>query len=48
MLANGVPAEDIMRGAMVALGGRAVQLMRRVGLEPEFMLAGACWKKKRP
>jgi predicted CoA-substrate-specific enzyme activase len=39
-LSNGVPAEDIMRGAMVALGGRAVQLMRRVGLEPEFMLAG--------
>lgn len=39
-LANGVPAEDIMMGAMVALGGRAVQLMRRVGLEPGFMLTG--------
>ncbi len=39
-LAAGVPAEDIIQGAMVALGGRAVQLMRRVGLEPEYMLAG--------
>lgn len=39
-LSKGVPAEDIMYGAMVALGGRAVQLMRRVGLEPDFLLAG--------
>ena len=39
-LSNGVPAEDIMMGAMVALGGRAVQLMRRVGLQPGFMLTG--------
>lgn len=39
-LSNGVPAEDIMMGAMIALGGRAVQLMRRVGLEPGFMLTG--------
>lgn len=39
-LAAGVPAEDIIQGAMVALGGRAVQLMRRVGLESEYMLAG--------
>ncbi len=39
-LAQGVPAEDIMMGAMVALGGRAVQLMRRVGLQPGFMLTG--------
>jgi predicted CoA-substrate-specific enzyme activase len=39
-LAGGVPAEDIMMGAMVALGGRAVQLMRRVGLEPTYMLTG--------
>lgn len=39
-LSNGVPAEDIMMGAMVALGGRAVQLMRRVGLEPGYMLTG--------
>jgi predicted CoA-substrate-specific enzyme activase len=39
-LSNGVPAEDIMMGAMVALGGRAVQLMRRVGLQPGYMLTG--------
>jgi predicted CoA-substrate-specific enzyme activase len=39
-LSKGVPAEDIMMGAMVALGGRAVQLMRRVGLQPGFMLTG--------
>lgn len=39
-LAAGIPAEDIMKGAIVALAGRAVQLMRRVGLEPEFALAG--------
>ena len=39
-LANGVPAEDIMRGAMIALGGRAAQLMHRVGFQPEFMLVG--------
>jgi predicted CoA-substrate-specific enzyme activase len=39
-LSNGVPAEDIMMGAMVALGGRAVQLMRRVTMEPAYMLTG--------
>ncbi|MCC6608141.1 MAG: 2-hydroxyglutaryl-CoA dehydratase [Burkholderiales bacterium] len=39
-LSNGIPAEDIMMGAMVALGGRAIQLMRRVGIEPGYMLTG--------
>jgi predicted CoA-substrate-specific enzyme activase len=39
-LSNGVPAEDIMMGAMISLGGRAIQLMRRVGLEPGYMLTG--------
>jgi predicted CoA-substrate-specific enzyme activase len=39
-LAGGVPAEDIMNGAIIALAGRAVQLMRRVGLESEYMLTG--------
>lgn len=39
-LSNGVPAEDIMMGAMVSLGGRAIQLMRRVGLQGGFMLTG--------
>ena len=39
-LSNGIPAEDIMMGAMVSLGGRAIQLMRRIGLEPGYMLTG--------
>ncbi len=39
-LSNGIPAEDIVMGAMVALGGRAIQLMRRVGIEPGYMLTG--------
>ena len=39
-LSNSVPAEDIMMGAMISLGGRAIQLMRRVGLEPGYMLTG--------
>lgn len=39
-LAGGVPAEDIINGAIIALAGRAVQLVRRVGLEPEYLLAG--------
>src|SRR5574340_362704 len=39
-LSNSIPAEDIMMGAMVALGGRAIQLMRRFGLEPGYLLTG--------
>jgi (R)-2-hydroxyacyl-CoA dehydratese activating ATPase len=39
-LASGITPEDIIEGAIVALGGRAVQLMKRVGLEPDFALAG--------
>lgn len=39
-LAAGTAPEDIMQGAILALGGRAVQLMKRVGLEGEFALAG--------
>jgi len=39
-LSNGIPAEDIVMGAMVALGGRAIQLMRRVGIEAGYMLTG--------
>ena len=39
-LSNGIAAEDIVMGAMVALGGRAIQLMRRVGIEPGYMLTG--------
>jgi predicted CoA-substrate-specific enzyme activase len=39
-LAGGISTEDIMQGAIVALGGRAVQLMKRVGLEADYALAG--------
>ncbi len=39
-LAGGIAPEDIMEGAILALGGRATQLMKRVGLEPDFALAG--------
>ncbi len=39
-LSKGIPAEDIVMGAMESLGGRAIQLMRRVGLEPGYMLTG--------
>jgi predicted CoA-substrate-specific enzyme activase len=39
-LAGGIAPEDIMEGAIIALGGRAVQLMKRVGLEGDYALAG--------
>ncbi len=39
-ITEGVPAGDIFHGAIVSLVGRAVQLMRRVGMEPEYTLAG--------
>jgi (R)-2-hydroxyacyl-CoA dehydratese activating ATPase len=39
-LAGGVAPEDIMQGAILALSGRAVQLMKRVGLEADYALAG--------
>jgi predicted CoA-substrate-specific enzyme activase len=39
-LSTGVAPEDIMQGAIAALAGRAVQLMKRVGLEKELALAG--------
>jgi predicted CoA-substrate-specific enzyme activase len=39
-LTEGNQPEDIMRGAVASLVGRAVQLMRRVGLQPEYVFAG--------
>ncbi len=39
-LTSGTPPEDIMYGAVRSLAGRAVQLMKRVGLEPEYTFAG--------
>jgi predicted CoA-substrate-specific enzyme activase len=39
-LSQGVAPADIMHGAIVSLVGRSLQLMKRVGLEPEFTLIG--------
>ncbi len=36
----GVPPADIMHGAVVSLTERSVQLMKRVGAEPEYTLVG--------
>jgi (R)-2-hydroxyacyl-CoA dehydratese activating ATPase len=39
-LTSGTAAEDIMYGSVVSLAGRAVQLMKRVGMQPEYTFAG--------
>jgi (R)-2-hydroxyacyl-CoA dehydratese activating ATPase len=39
-LTSGTKAEDIMYGAVLSLAGRAIQLMKRVGMEAEFTFAG--------
>jgi predicted CoA-substrate-specific enzyme activase len=39
-LSQGAAPADIMHGAIVSLVGRSVQLMKRVGMEPEFTLIG--------
>jgi predicted CoA-substrate-specific enzyme activase len=39
-LASGIAPEDIMQGAISALAGRSVQLMKRVGLDRDYALAG--------
>jgi predicted CoA-substrate-specific enzyme activase len=39
-LSLGASPSDIMQGAVESLGHRAVQLMKRVQMEPEFTLAG--------
>jgi predicted CoA-substrate-specific enzyme activase len=39
-LTAGAKPEDIMYGAVQSLAGRAVQLMKRVGMEPEVTFAG--------
>jgi (R)-2-hydroxyacyl-CoA dehydratese activating ATPase len=39
-VSNGQPPEDIMHGAMDSLVEKSVRLMKRVGMEPEFTLAG--------
>ena len=39
-LTSGTLPEDIMYGAVLSLAGRAHQLMKRVGMEPEFTFSG--------
>ncbi len=39
-LTAGTKPEDIMCGATMALAGRAIQLMKRVGLEPQITFVG--------
>jgi len=46
-LSQGVAPADIMHGAVVSLVGRSVQLLRRVGLEPEFTLVGGILRFER-
>ncbi len=46
-LSQGVAPADIMHGAMVSLVGRAVQLMKRVRMEPEYTLIGGILRFER-
>ena len=46
-LSQGVAPADIMHGAVASLVGRSVQLLRRVGLEPEFTLVGGILRFER-
>ena len=39
-LTGGTKAEDIMYGAVLSLAGRSIQLMKRVGMEPEVTFCG--------
>jgi predicted CoA-substrate-specific enzyme activase len=46
-LSQGTAPADIMHGAIVSLVGRSVQLMKRVGMEPEFTLIGGILRFER-
>ena len=46
-LSQGVAPADIMHGAVSSLVGRSVQLLKRVGLEPEFTLVGGILRFER-
>jgi len=46
-LSQGVAPADIMHGAVASLVGRSVQLLKRVGLEPEFTLVGGILRFER-
>ncbi len=46
-LSLGSAPADIMHGAVVSLVGRSLQLMKRVGMEPEFTLIGGILRFER-
>jgi predicted CoA-substrate-specific enzyme activase len=46
-LSQGCSPADIMHGAIASLVGRSVQLMKRVGMEPEFTLIGGILRFER-
>jgi predicted CoA-substrate-specific enzyme activase len=46
-LSQGSSPADIMHGAIASLVGRSVQLMKRVGMEPEFTLIGGILRFER-
>jgi predicted CoA-substrate-specific enzyme activase len=46
-LSQGAAPADIMHGAIVSLVGRSVQLLKRVGPEPEFTLIGGILRFER-
>lgn len=46
-LSEGAAPADIMHGAIESLVGRSVQLMKRVGMEPEFTLIGGILRVER-
>jgi predicted CoA-substrate-specific enzyme activase len=46
-LSQGTSPADIMHGAIVSLVGRSVQLMKRVGMLPEFTLVGGILRFER-
>ena len=46
-LSQGVAPADIMHGAVVSLVGRSLQLLKRVGMEPEFTLVGGILRFER-
>jgi predicted CoA-substrate-specific enzyme activase len=46
-LSQGAAPADIMHGAIVSLVSRSIQLLKRVGLEPEFTLIGGILRFER-
>lgn len=46
-LSEGMAPADIMHGAMISLVGRAVQLMKRVKMEPEYTVIGGILRFER-